>query len=148
MPEVVYYKDASPHRLWRYRIVADNYEIVHASHKGWPSIADTRIQLWALAQALYFLSEPLSNSEAFADDQKTIMVGGPDVSFELTRERPNPISEPGKDDWRWSVDITQAVETHLSDSHEGFKNMADCIGNAKLVGKILWDDYGEVVSDE
>ena len=33
MPDVVYYKDASADRLWRYRVVADNNEIVHASHK-------------------------------------------------------------------------------------------------------------------
>ncbi len=138
MPEVVYYKDASEGRLWRYRIVADNHEIVHASHKGWSNIADARIHLWSEAMALYFLSEPFKDPDAF-DEDHSIVVSGPDVFFEMTKT---------SDEWRWKIEISQAVDTHLSHSHEGFKNQADCVGNAKLIGEILWDEYDEVVSDE
>jgi uncharacterized protein YegP (UPF0339 family) len=142
MPDVVYYKDASDAHLWRYRVVADNHEIVHASHKGWAAIDDARTHLWAEAMAFYFLSPAFNDPTLDKDDG--ITVSGPDLFFSF-RQTPGSSKDL---EWWWDLEITQATVIYLSGAHEGFKNQADCLHNAKLVGEILWDDYEEIISDE
>lgn len=136
MPKVVYYRDLTElGRLWRYRVIADNNEIVHASHKGWLVIDDARVHLWALREALYFFDELLVKPQAFAESQRLITLKGPKLIFRLDNSA----------DWRWSITLAQSIDTHLSNAHEGFKNKADAVHNARLVGNILRSDYNEIV---
>lgn len=145
MPKVVYYKDDSEQHLWRYRVVADNHEIVHASHRGWDRIDDAFINLWAVKEALATVQPAFRSPPVPKKDEDQIVIQQLGVLFTVLKT----------DTWRWQLGITMwdgskmpsglDICAHVSHAHEGFVNRIDCIHNASLVHDIIAREHDKIV---
>ncbi len=123
MSKVVYYRDESEDRLWRYRVIAQNGEIVHASHKGWSVIADAYSNLYAVFGLI--------------DHGETIYEAEDGWRWRL----PAPIAVATDE----VFDNTYLV----SKSHEAFETRDGCEHNVEVLAMILENDaYESVVEDE
>jgi hypothetical protein len=125
MPKVVYYRDASDDRLWRTRIVADNNEVVHASHRGWPDIADARINTWMLGRII----EDHAGLGYFADIEDSSV-----HSYSVLRVHKST------DGWRWYIKLAHDLIT-VAHAHESFTQKHGCVQNLILIGEFLHGDY-------
>lgn len=134
MPKVVYYQDASEDRLWRFRVIADNNEIVHASHKGWSSCDDARVSLLLLRHEL---DGHINHFEALRDRSGT--GGGCLATKTSSLEVANWNAH---DQWRWKF-IAVGSGVLIGKSHESFQKIEGCVHNLQLLRAILISDHNE-----
>lgn len=132
MPKVVCYQDASEAALWRYRFVADNNEIFHASHRGWIDRHGLLTNMWVLLRTL---------DDHFENGLAEVSSGEVDAS-ENSFSTLHVINST--DGWRWYIrlKIEAPEDMHaggitVTRSHESFVNRQDCINNITLVGENL-----------